>query len=146
MTRKKSLSILTGLRSFGAKEKSVGLQRSTRPEHWIWRKILDEALTFRNPSIIKLIRRSLDDIENESGKISPSVIKAFKAFVLTDKDHGGALINPHTESLISAVLIFNEWKNTQSLHLFCLNIFVMRLSVPPISDQPPELSSYSNKT
>ena len=99
---------------WGEGRNQFGLQRSTRPEHWFGEKYLTEALTFSlNPSIIKLIQEKFRaNIENESGKISPSVIKAFKAFVLTDKDHGGALINPHALESLIAVLIFNEWKNT----------------------------------
>jgi superfamily II DNA or RNA helicase len=67
-----------------------------------------------NNSVIQKIKDKLDsEIVNNVGKISPSMIKCFKAFVLTDTKNGGATIDTFTlDDLISALLIFKKWKNT----------------------------------
>lgn|GEM_PF-2784321 len=103
-------------RSFGAKgEINLAYKDQHDRNIGFGEKYLTEALSFNlNPSIIKSIQKKFRfEIENESGKVSPSIIKSFKAFVLTDTDFGGATINPHAlEGLISALLIFNDWRNT----------------------------------
>ena len=103
-------------RSFGGKgEIDLGYQDYHDRSIAFGQKFKTEGIAFElNENIILNLKDKFrQDITNGLGKVSPSIIKCFKAYVLTDTEFGGATINGYSlEDMISANLIFNEWKNT----------------------------------
>lgn len=66
--------------------------------------------SIKKEHIAKVIDNITSGIENNDGKISPSMIRCLKAYVLTNINQNGASINHYTlEDLISILLIFSNW-------------------------------------
>jgi hypothetical protein len=67
-----------------------------------------------NEEVINKLRNKIESqMVGDDGEISPSMIKCLKAFVLTNTENQGAMINAYTlDDLISILMIFNNWNNS----------------------------------
>lgn len=68
------------------------------------------SLNLKPKSAEALSQRLEEEIVNGEGVSTPSLIKAFKAHVSSDTEHGGAGVNPYAlDDLISVLLIHSNW-------------------------------------
>ena len=68
------------------------------------------SLVINSDSVDKMCRKIEREMVDGEGVSTPSLIKAFKAHVSSDTEHGGAAINPYSlDDLISVLLIHAEW-------------------------------------